>query len=354
MALEVKGSGRTEAPRKYIGVTPVKVIAINPTREELEAIYGKALEKEPQYIFDKDGKRNVLINIWLKSTNEVDGRPIIFNQLKIWISDSIVLFKTREGQEKCRVIDDYGECCTLSSAEFQAGMVPPTSRVVGNFRPTKRGEETLVSFIKAWMDVQNSTEWNKADRKWVPVSAEKLADAKITYDWQQWIDGDWSDLKALVEANKDRLMQVAVGLELHKKGDEKTWYQTVFTDYFMRGWETNYGYMQKQIERFMDGETSVIDDETAKTYKRVPRKGIYQFNSDWIRVWEQPVAKFNQGDGGMPPMEEAVKTTKAEEPKSDWDKFIGGQKTEKTASSVNGLPPMPENFVPDESMDLPF
>lgn len=348
MSLQVKSGGRSgEGPKKYIGVTPVKVIAINPTRDELETLYGKALEKEPQYIFDKDGKRTVLINIWLKSTNEVEGKPIVFNQLKIWISDNIVLFKGKDGQERCRIIDNYGECATVSGAEFQAGMIPPKSRVVGNFRPAKRGEETLVSFIKAWIDVQNSTEWDKGAGKWVPVSPEKLKDAEITYDWQQWMDGDWSDLKALVEEYKDRLMQVSVGLELR----DKTWYQTVFDGYFMRGWETNYGYMQKQVDRFLEGETSVKNEETHE-YERVPRKDVFQLNADWIKVWEQPVASFSQGDGGMPSIQEAVKEEKPADP---FESFLKGEAKKEKAASTGELPPMPENYDPAlDAVDLPF
>ena len=40
--------------KRYIGVAPVKVLAVNPTKSELEAIYNTTLEKDVEYVGSKD------------------------------------------------------------------------------------------------------------------------------------------------------------------------------------------------------------------------------------------------------------------------------------------------------------
>ena len=39
--------------KKYIGIASLNVKAINPTKVELEKIYGRTLDKEPEYIGEK-------------------------------------------------------------------------------------------------------------------------------------------------------------------------------------------------------------------------------------------------------------------------------------------------------------
>ena len=51
-------SKETAPIKRYVGVAPVKIVAINPTKTELEKIYNTTLDKEPEYLGsnEKDGK----------------------------------------------------------------------------------------------------------------------------------------------------------------------------------------------------------------------------------------------------------------------------------------------------------
>lgn len=353
-------STQSEGPRKYIGVVPCNVIAINPTKTELDFIYGKPVEREPKYVFEKDDKTSVLINIWLKSEKPVGEKKVIFNSLKIWISDGIVLFNDKDGTEKCRIIDDYGECANITSAQYQAGMPPQNSRVTGNFRPAKRGEETLVSFIKAWLNVEESTKWDSANKKWIPNDPGKVEQAKITYDWERWMTGDVEDLKALVEANEDKVVQVVAGVE---KGSDNAYRQAIWDGMFMRSWTTKFDYTQTRIDGWMNGEVKVLVDKDKHEYKKVKRSEVYQFTAAWIHEWQLPTATFNQGSNGMPSVEQATaqpQETKKDNSASAWGKFVSGESEKPSvAASANELPVAP---VPDDNFgveqgnpdDLPF
>ena len=47
-------SGETSIKR-YIGVAAAKVIAVNPTKDELNKIYNSNIDKDPVYFGEKDG-----------------------------------------------------------------------------------------------------------------------------------------------------------------------------------------------------------------------------------------------------------------------------------------------------------
>ena len=52
---------------KFTGVGEVEVVAVNPTKEQLDALLGVETDKEPSYITEKaDGSKSTRITFWLK------------------------------------------------------------------------------------------------------------------------------------------------------------------------------------------------------------------------------------------------------------------------------------------------
>ena len=361
--LQVKGGTQESVSHKYIGVMPVQLIAFNPTKAELENLYGKTIDKEPQYIFDRDGKRTVVFNPWFRSVEQYNGKHVFINALKIWASKDKVVFKQKVNDngvekeiEKCRVIDNYGECTSHTLEEFKSGKVSPKCRVTGVYRPAMRGEETMAMLIKAWMNVQPSTKWDKDNSRWIPEEPSKLEEATISYDWDLWMAGDFSDIKGLVAANKDRILKIVVGVE---KGADNVYRQYVYDGMFLRGWEEEGSYLQNKIDYFLSGETSVLVNKETREYKKVPRKEIYQLDTNLARIWEMPVANFNQGAGGMPSMQQTTANAAASEKKDDWDSFVAGNGKAATADQLPGMPAIdgnPDMFgvEPGNPDDLPF
>ena len=50
------------------GLVPMMVVAVNPSKKELEAIYGKDLEKEPEYISaDENGVKKLRVDFIMKT-----------------------------------------------------------------------------------------------------------------------------------------------------------------------------------------------------------------------------------------------------------------------------------------------
>ena len=67
--------------KRYIGVAPVSILAVNPTKKELEKIYNTTLEKEPEYLGEQDIEglkvKTVRIDFIVKTDAEKCGVEIV-------------------------------------------------------------------------------------------------------------------------------------------------------------------------------------------------------------------------------------------------------------------------------------
>ena len=54
--------------RLMTGLVPMMVVAVNPSKKELEAIYGRDLDKEPEYLSaDEQGVKKLRIDFIMKT-----------------------------------------------------------------------------------------------------------------------------------------------------------------------------------------------------------------------------------------------------------------------------------------------
>ena len=59
--------------KRYVGIAPVKVLAVNPTKAELEKLYNTTLDKEPEYLGSRetDGKNIPFVRVdFIVATDE--------------------------------------------------------------------------------------------------------------------------------------------------------------------------------------------------------------------------------------------------------------------------------------------
>ena len=108
----------------FTGVTPLKILAINPTKKELEAIYGREMEKEPEYLSaDENNIKKMRIDficqIHKNDRLKVDLDSI--ERVSFFIED-----KPRIGQEsgKYQVINIYGETTWATKEQIKEGKLP--------------------------------------------------------------------------------------------------------------------------------------------------------------------------------------------------------------------------------------
>lgn len=229
-------SNNGEYGKMKTGVLSFKVIAVNPTLEELAKL-NVELTNEPQYVSTGDnGEQKIRLDFWLKS-------DLLDNPTKVsfFLENKLVVSKNGKPQ----FINHYGNNTYADTIE------EANSRVDSNGNPYFKldgarqayvGEALLIDFLKAWLDIRRNN--------------------KIILDnFAGLFNEDLSELKELI-VNYNNL-KVQAYLYVNDAG-----YQTVFNRYFLNGanpkknvmWEK---YFEKNpFENFYGVEVKDWDNES--------------------------------------------------------------------------------------------
>ena len=193
---EVAGSG---VPL-YVGIAPVSVVAVNPTQAELAEL-GVNFKEEPNYEVSFPGQ---------------DGDVQTYNKAVFWVKHVGPDFLTRVEvllQPKIRTSKAGDKSMwTNNRGQISWSDTDPSAKFDWykgeGVRKAYVGEDTLLSFIKAWANVGNGDD----------CYLESIDNI---------VKGDMSELAQLVTGLADNKVRVLLGVK-----DEK--YQQVYTKHFGR------------------------------------------------------------------------------------------------------------------------
>ena len=256
--------------KRYIGVAPVVVTAINPTKSELEKLYGYTVEQEPDYSFDRDDAKGIRLEIHVKTIQDKDNQIETTGRIRFFLSNKKV---ANRDKTKCQVIDEYGETTWVTVDQFKAGQRPDVCKVVGPYRICNSGEAELTKFIKEWLNFSSSTKWDSNTHRYLPVDAESLKKCAIKLNWEELCSGNIQELKDLVSQFADYPVKVCFGI---RRTDDNRYYQDIYNHTFIRYSSRNYNEFNKDIS-------------SAKN------AGLYQtteFSSDFLREWHVQETTF--------------------------------------------------------------
>ena len=184
--VEVSGGGI----KLYSGLANFKVIAVNPTMDQLHEL-GIMVKSEPNYYADLNGTEYFKLTFWVKNDDLTTRFDILMNPTE------------RQSQSgKNQWINAIGQTC-YSDGE-------PTYEWFKKegLRKARIGEDTLVDFTKAWANVANGDEAYFE-------TIEKIA------------KGDVTEVRALVGLLSNNEIRLLVGVKDGK-------YQSVYTKFFGR------------------------------------------------------------------------------------------------------------------------
>lgn len=228
--------------KNYMGLTKGSVVAINPSKAELEAI-GKKVEQEPEYtgtlqMKDLEGKDVnvpfVRFTLYLKS--EVEGLPLF--------RLSYTLFKNPDisSTEKVVFIDKYGNYKYVPISEKDSfntkensimvkkdgtvildGEGKPRVGLFAGSRIAMRGEKELIDFIKEYLQVKDTYVWNQDKSGFCLNSKLDECENYISKEEIQQIFTDytkWDTFKVIKSSIKTNKINFIVG---NKTSDNKVY-----------------------------------------------------------------------------------------------------------------------------------
>lgn len=232
------------SPQVYIGVLPMKVIAINPTKRELETIYNRTSEKEPVYL-GTDTNRNVpqiRIDFIVQTIpDKCDGIKLT-SKVSYFLSNSI---RYNTDKTKIQICNPYGQFVWVTKEEYEQHLAPvnmPTF-IYENIRPAYVGEENLVKFLQASINIPNVIEFDTKQ----PIKNKVIAECRLD-SIKKIFTGDIKELQNSMPTMK--FFKMGAGA---KTTDDNKVYQDFFIDYPMKGGVKNLEYYNTQVRTRQDG-----------------------------------------------------------------------------------------------------
>ena len=218
--------------KKYTGVAPMKIVAVNPTKEELSKIYGTDINYEPTYLGETevDGKKVPQIRLDFilrtdkeeKETKDID----LITKVSLFIADAP---KISRNKDKVEVVNIYGESAYIPLDAIKSKVMPDNMKWFNTegMKPTKQGEVTLLELLRAYLSIPNRTYMK--DNVWVEIKNPQDACCGIK-DLSPLFRGDVSVIKDAIKMAPNNFMRVLVGVK-NVEGKE---YQDVFNRRFQK------------------------------------------------------------------------------------------------------------------------
>lgn len=219
--------------KKYIGVATVRVLAVNPTAKELSAIYGREVEKEPEYIGTAEWEHPVTGEKKMVKSIRLD---FILNNEELDLTTKMSFFFqqtpfiSKDG--KCQVIDKFGRTAWVTSEQFKNKEIPVYSngpaRIDAGYKTAYKNEESLIKFFRKLFGVPEVDTYKSDTGTWETIADTESALMSID-SWDKIFADDLSEIKSYLNIAPDNKVKVLLGIRT-KDGVE---YQDVYNAEFM-------------------------------------------------------------------------------------------------------------------------
>ena len=235
--------------KRYIGVAPVFVLAVNPNKAELEKLYNTKLENDPEYLSeievgeDKHKVQNVRLDFIVKTDADRCSGIEFTTKVAFFIRKE---YRYNRDQTKVQVIDKYGRTAWVTIEQAKAHEIPVYKNGPANidkdYRPVYHGEEELTKFIKAYLNIPNVMKY--VNNTWVMVDNPEDCEARLEHI-EDYFKGDFKELRDVIALQPNNRVKVLFGV---RTTDDNKQYQAVYNQMFLRNITTDYSKLDADLQ----------------------------------------------------------------------------------------------------------
>lgn len=235
--------------KRYIGVAPVFVKAVNPTKEELEKIYNTEFENGPVYtgeMNNSEGKSIKFARVDFIVTSDINYNGVEFTtKVSMFVRNEN---RFNKDKTKVQVIDKYGRTAWVTAEQMKTHAIPQYSNGPANidadYRMAYIGEEDLTNFIKAYLNIPNVQSY--VDGKWVPNNKVNAEDCECRLEKiADYFNGDFKELQQIAKFQPNNKVKVMFGV---RTTDDNKQYQAAYTQMFLKNSITDYSRLDKDLQ----------------------------------------------------------------------------------------------------------
>ena len=224
---KVQESSEATEFKKYIGIAGCKVVAFNPTKEELSKLYGRDITKDPEYygvMKDNEGKEIQMAypTFILKSDPETNNGIEEFFQARFSIQNRIF---TNKDNTKCQVIDAYGRTAWATQEDVKNKTIPTYNdketgepkpfSISANYRPAFRGEEALTMFLQNYLNIPSCRKY--VNGSWVMIDNPQDAECRLDHI-ADYFKGNMFEFKDCITLQPNNKVKIGIGVRITDDG----------------------------------------------------------------------------------------------------------------------------------------
>lgn len=258
--------------KRYIGVAPMFIEAINPNKAEHEALFNTTLEEAPSYIgtkSDSDGNefKYARVGVVFRPDIEKIGFEMPLVTMSLFIENR---YRYNADKTKIQVIDKYGNTGwpSIEEAKAKATMLKNKngelydSHLDKDYRPAYVGEEELMKFVKTYLNIPNYLVYDNDSKSWIVNTKVNAVDCECRFDnIPALFTGNFSEVKDALGYQPTNKIKVLLGVRTDAENGKL--YQTVYTKRFLSNASTNYSALDKEIQEMIN--SAIANGRTVNT-----------------------------------------------------------------------------------------
>ena len=259
-----KGKESTEATgyKRYIGVGAAFVKAVNPNKKEMETLYGREQENEPEYVgtVERDGKDipNVRISFITNPDPDKYGEGILIPHTYFLRRE----YRYNSDKTKVQVIDKYGRTAWVTIEQAKNHEIPMYSNGPANldkdYRPAFVGEEELTQFLINYLNIPNVMKYDRANNKWYLVDNPQDSECRLD-EIEKYFKGDFTELRSAIALQPTNKVKILYGV---RTSDDNKQYQTTYTRMTLKNSVTDYSKLDADVMEMKSRSTSASVAQT--------------------------------------------------------------------------------------------
>lgn len=218
-------STETQEFKRYIGLASSFVVAVNPTKSELENIYGSEMANDPEYVVDTDNGKEARITFVVKTDPEATNGVEIINRVMFTLRNAPAY---NSDKTKVQVVDEYGNVTWANTDDAKAGIKLLSKdgkdlKIAAKYRMCCVGEADLIGFLKPYLCIGDA--FNYVNGSWVLKT--NASDYLFGLEnIKEYFSGNFSEIKEAVALQPNNKVKLLYGIRTTEDGKK---YQAVAT-----------------------------------------------------------------------------------------------------------------------------
>lgn len=259
--------------KRYVGVAPVFIAAVNPDKKQHEELFNTTLEDAPNYLSKVDDGNggeipSARIQLVLRPDEEKIGFPMPLIPFAFFIQNRPTV---GSNSGKTQIIDKYGRTAWATAEELEAKAIPvykngKPADIDKDYRPAYVGEEDLMKFVKAYLCIPSITVWDDNQKAFVPNTNVKPEECECRFEnLDKLFKGDFSEVMEALAFQPTNKVKVLLGVRTSPKDGKQ--YQDVYKGRFLNNAATNYSSLDKEVQDMVNN--ALANGRSVNTYYEV-------------------------------------------------------------------------------------